>query len=251
MLLGNSYRPGIDYDPHSFAPCAQQATARLMALDALQHGKCLKSCDVKQAFTFGKAERRCFVKCPPGKKQSYDASGSPLVYEIMKNLYGSPSGPKRWHVEIHNALVEHGFKQSCTDQCLYTQGCLSVLVYSDDCMSTFDDTPDGHRLYESFIGMMTSKFELGNDGFQDCENFVGMYFQWSNDRQRLHISQPQKTRELLETSGMLECKPAYTPGTPDVLVSLLDCPSEDDVEEKRSMKPAISCQNRTIVVDRS
>jgi hypothetical protein len=72
VIMGNSYRPGIDYENNTFAPCAQQATARLIALDALQHGKCLKSCDVKQAFTFGQADRRCFVQCPPGKKRAYD-----------------------------------------------------------------------------------------------------------------------------------------------------------------------------------
>ena len=236
VIMGNSYRPGIDYENNTFAPCAQQATARLIALDALQHGKCLKSCDVKQAFTFGQADRRCFVQCPPGKKRAYDDDGNPLVYEIIKNCYGAPNGPRRFHIEIHNAMIEHGFKQSCSDQCLYTKGCLSVLVYSDDCMASFDNTPQGQELYSGFISMMLSKFELGNDGMSDCENFIGMHFRWNSDRSRLHISQPQKVHELLESANMLSCRRTTTPGTPNVLVSLLDCPGEDDSEQREFMK---------------
>jgi hypothetical protein len=236
VLMGNTFRPDIDYDSNSFAPCASLCTARCMALDAVQHKKCLKSCDVKQAFTFGEPDRRTFIRIPPGKELCYDKDGNPLVCEIVKNVYGSPVGPVRWHVEIHNGMIGDGFVQSTTDQCLYTKGCLNVLIYSDDCMSTFDDTPAGHTLYANFIKMMTSKFELGDDGFQDCENFIGMHFTWSSDRTMLHISQPQKTLELLQSANMETCRPAFTPGTPNVLVSLLDCPEPHDTEQIAHMK---------------
>lgn len=80
----------------------------------------------------------------PGRPQEYDENGQLLVCEITKNVYGSPRGPRRWHIEIHNAMIEHGLTQSTTDQCLCVKDGLRVLVYSDDCMSTFDDCRERH-----------------------------------------------------------------------------------------------------------
>jgi hypothetical protein len=178
VLVGNSsFVPDVDYDASTFTPNAQTTTARVMCADAVQHSRCYKSCDVRQAFTFGEADRRVFVGCPPGRQTTFGPDGRPLVYEILKNCYGSPAAPKRWHVAIHNAMIEFGFRQSTCDPCLYLHGDLHVLIYTDDCLSTYPQTAAGHRLYASFVDMLTSKFELGDDGMQDCTNFIGMRFE--------------------------------------------------------------------------
>ena len=72
VLLGNKYRPSIDFGNNTYAPCAQIRTARMMVADAVQHRKCIKACDAKQAFTNGQAERRVFVQAPPGRVRDYD-----------------------------------------------------------------------------------------------------------------------------------------------------------------------------------
>jgi hypothetical protein len=237
VLLGNSsFVPDVDYDANTFAPNAQTTTARVMCANAVQHDLNFKSCDVRQAFTFGEADRRVFVGCPPGRQTTYGPDGRPLVYEILKNCYGSPAAPKRWHIAIHNAMIRAGFRQSTCDPCLYLNGDLHVLIYTDDCLSTYPKTAAGARLYCDLITMLTTQFELGDDGMQDCENFIGMHFEFNTDRTQCTITQPQKLNELITDAGMTGSHATFTTGVPKVLISTLDCPSDDDVTQKTLMK---------------
>ena len=181
VIMGNNYRPGIDFEQNNFAPCAHVTTVRMMVLCALQFGLQFKSFDVAQAFTMGQADRRCFIGTPPGRKTSYDKHGNPLVFEILKNTYGSPAAPRRWHVEMHNSMIDFGFTQSTVDSCLYTKDSLVALVYVDDCLYTAPRGPDGNRQIDMFIKHITDKFPLGDDGKQDCTSFIGMFFTWSKD----------------------------------------------------------------------
>ena len=73
-----------------------------------------------------------FVQCPPDRRRSYDADGSPLVYEITGNCYDSPGAPKRWNTAIHNVLIELNYVQSTVDPCLYSKVGKHTLVYTDD-----------------------------------------------------------------------------------------------------------------------
>jgi hypothetical protein len=235
VIVGSDYQKGRDYEADTYAPCPQIVTARCMIHDAVVNRKQCKKCDVKQAFTFGKADRRAFVHCPPGMKRSYDSDGKPLVYEISGNCYGSPSAPCRWHVEIHNAMIKHGFRQSTADACLYILDELRVLVYTDDCLSTFPNTPEYNARYKNFVDMLTSNFELGDDGFQDCNDYIGMHLEWNADRTSVLITQPSKIQELLAESNLLNCKPMFTTGVPKTLVSERDCPPENDIAQRKLM----------------
>lgn len=76
--------------------------------------------------------------------------------------------------------------------------------------------------------MLTEKFELGDDVFQDCRDFIGMHFEFNDDRSIVHISQPLKVAQLITSSGLAECKSSFTPGVPKELVSTLESPNPDD-----------------------
>ena len=236
VVLGNDFVKGRDCDTHTFAPNATVNTARAKVYDAVVKGYCLKSCDVKQAYTFGQADRRTFVHCPPGRSRNYDENGKPLVYELTGNCYGSPGAPKRWHIAVHNELIKLGFIQSTVDPSLYCKGDCSTLVYTDDFLTSFPDTACGLRQYTELVNMLTTKFELGDDGFQDCTDFIGMHFEFNADRTAVHITQPLKVDELIEGAGLQECRPAFTPGVPNTLVSTRECPAIDDLKQIALMK---------------
>ena len=101
-------------------------------------------------------------------------------------LYGAPSGPRRFHVEMHNALIKHGLRPSSTDPCLYTTSCgadrLNCCVYVDDCLLTYTNSAGGRRLHSQLIHMLQERFELQDDGLTDCIDFPGMHLEWSPDR---------------------------------------------------------------------
>lgn len=236
VIMGNDFVKGRDCDYNTFAPNAHVTTARCMIYDAVSHGKCLKLCDVKQAYTFSQADRRVFVNCPPGRKKTYDHDGTPHVYEITGNCYGSPGASKRWNIAIHNTLIELQFTQSTVDPCLYNKGNLSTLVYTDDFLSSFPDTQSGHQQYNELVDMLTSKFKLGDDGHQDCTDFIGMHLEFNHDRTAVVITQPLKISELLQDSNLEKCRPSFTPGIPNTLICTRDCPSHDDHAQKELMK---------------
>jgi hypothetical protein len=235
VIMGADYVKGRDCGENTYAPCPQMVSARAMVHDAVVNNKCLMSCDVKQAYSFGSADRRVFVHCPPGRRQTYGPDGKPLCYEIIGNCYGSPSAPSRWHVEIHNSMIEHGFRQSTTDACLYIKNELRVLVYTDDCLSSFPDTPKGNESYASFVKMLTTNFELGDDGFQACTDYVGMHFEFNQDRTAVVITQPLKVDDLLAESNLDSCTPCFTTGVPKTLISDRDCPLPEDLAQRRTM----------------
>ena len=79
--------------------------------------------------------------------------------------------------------------------------------------------------------MLTTKFELGDDGFQDCTDYVGMHFEFNADRTAVIITQPLKVQELLADSNLDTCKPSFATGVPKTLVSDRDCSSHDDIDQ--------------------
>ena len=128
------------------------------------------------------------------------------------------------------------YVQSTVDPCLYSKLGNHTLVYTDDFLSSYPDTPAGRALYDELVNMLTTKFELGDDGYQDCRDFIGMHLDFNKDRTAVVITQPLKISELLEDNGMNMCRPAYTPGVPNTLVCTRDCPSPTDTKQLEFMR---------------
>ena len=63
-----------------------------------------------------------------------------------------------------------------------------------------------------------------------------MHFEWSADRTACVITQPLKVAQLIDSANLRTCRPSYTPGVPNVLVSDKDCPHDDDAEHIALMK---------------
>ena len=91
-------------------------------------------------------------------------------------------------------------------------------------------------MYDEFITMIKQKFELGDDGHQDCTDFIGIHFEFNANRSSCIMTQPQKISELVSSSGLDTCRPSYTPGIPNALVSDRDCPDKDDHNQLDFMK---------------
>jgi len=175
--MGGRMAKDKDYGA-TFAPCGSLSTCRAMLAGVVQTGKCCTSIGVKMAFTLGKPDRPTYLRKPPGRSLKRGPDGAPLVYYCGRLLYGTPSGPRWWHVEIHNALGDLGMSPSTSDPCLFTMKCsgccLSVLIYVDGCLITYDNTPDGHTMHDELIAMFRRRFELQDDGESDCTAPLGM-----------------------------------------------------------------------------
>jgi hypothetical protein len=133
-------------------------------------------------------------------------------------------------------MIELGFTQSLNDPCLYVKNQLKTLVYTDDLLSCFPDTQDGKTSYTELVNMLTTKFELGNDGYQDCTDFIGLHFEFNATRTAVIITQPLKVSELCVDAGLENSRPLYTPGIPNTLISDRDCPKPEDTKQLEFMK---------------
>ena len=128
-VRGDKMEPGRDFGL-VYAPTGQLRTARCEIAMCIAKNYHCKAIDVSQAFTFGFPDRRTFIDIPPGRKPPTWSSTAKWVMELVRNLYGVPSAPRRWHIEIHNLFLRHGFTPSPADPCLFSSKATCESCYS-------------------------------------------------------------------------------------------------------------------------
>jgi len=227
VVNGKSFVKHVDCG-ETFAPTTELTTVKAMIFDACQHRKRLVAWDVKGAFQVGVPDRRTLVHIPPGRPLVRDTKGNPMVYEFVRNMYGVPSAPRRFHVELHNCFVRFGCRQSHADPCLYMIDIdgvrINVVAYVDDVLCSYEDTACGLAAYGKFIQHVKGRFELQDDGFQEAAAFIGMSITWNADRSAVSIGQPGAIDKVLEEHSMTNAHRVDTPAEHGVLLSDLESP---------------------------
>eukprot|EP00965_Chrysotila_dentata_P088858 2933541-Pleurochrysis_carterae.AAC.1 len=101
---------GSEYTLKTFAPAARSATFKLLCKFEGDHGE-------------------VFVRPPPDER-FFDDRGVPIVWKLVKPLYGEADAGRIWHRTAKRQLVEtQGFTQPEFDPCYF-----------------FKKYPDGHRI---------------------------------------------------------------------------------------------------------
>eukprot|EP00965_Chrysotila_dentata_P068581 2266682-Pleurochrysis_carterae.AAC.1 len=128
----------------TFAPAARSTTFKLLCAVCCLEGRRVRQFDVEAAYLQGEFDgddAKVHVRPPPGE-QSYDTRGVPIVWLLLKPLYGEVDAGRIWHRTAKKQLVEEQkFSQSEHDPCLffkvYPDGSRADLVlYVDDCWFT-------------------------------------------------------------------------------------------------------------------
>ena len=222
MLAGRDH--GLVY-----APTGQLRTARCEIAMCVAKNYCCKAIDVSQAFTFGFPDRRTFIDIPPGRVPPRYSSTGKWVMELVRNLYGVPSAPRRWHLEIHNLFLKHGFMPSAADPCLFIKGDLRVMLFVDDCLSTYPNTKGGKAAYKTFIALLQKEYQLQDDGMSDATAYLGMRIDWApwvnGSRAWARVSCPGAIDHHVTAANFDGCKTVSTPAVPKTSCMLSDCPA--------------------------
>ena len=214
-----------------YAPTAQLRTARCEIAMAVAKDYCCKAIDVSQAFTFGYPSRRTFIDIPPGRSppSAWSQTGK-WCMELVRNLYGVPDAPRRWHIEIHNEFLHHGFCPSASDPCLFVKGDLRVMLFVDDCLSTYPNTKAGIKAYTDFIAMLQREYKLQDDGMSDATAYLGMRIDWApwvnGSRAWARITCPGAIEHHVKSSNFDGCKITTVPAVPKSSCMLNECPPE-------------------------
>ncbi|GAA0167053.1 transmembrane signal receptor [Lithospermum erythrorhizon] len=198
----------VDYS-EIFAPVARMDTVRMILS--------------------GEIEEDVYVAQPPGlevKRKEY------CVYKLQKALYGLKQALRVWFSKIETHFVDHGFKNSESEQTLFTKrnalftkrnekgNIIIASVYVDDLIFIEDDQDMMTKFRQSMVKVF-DMIDLGSMNY-----FLGI--EVKQTKQRIFICQKKYSEDILKRFGMTNCNSVLCPILPgttidkDIKGSLID-----------------------------
>ncbi|GLT91294.1 hypothetical protein SLE2022_091880 [Rubroshorea leprosula] len=188
--------------------------------------------DVKNAFLHGRLSEVVYMSQPLG---FIDPQYPDYVCRLNRALYGLKQAPRAWFQRFASFLFTRGFSQARSDSSMFlyhSNGAMAILLlYVDDIVLTASTTV----LLHDIISLLKREFLMTDLG--QLNYFLGISVSFNSDG--LFLSQSKYTHELLERSGMLDCKPVVTPMAPKAKLFSTDGPAYSDPAFYRSIVGAL------------
>jgi hypothetical protein len=112
--------------------------------------------------------------------------------ELKKNLYGCKQATCNWFKTLANSLLQQGFTQSKTDQCLFLRKDCIIVVYVDDCLFFSPDT----TTIDNVIHKLTKTFKLKDEG--DVSAFLGIQISKDTTNKTITLTQPGLIDQIIK-----------------------------------------------------
>jgi transposase InsO family protein len=214
---------GVDYTD-TYAPTLRIKSLRILLVLVVKYKLKLKQYDFDTAFLNATVSEDIYVQQPPGFVE-YDDNGYPLVWKLLKALYGIKQAPHNWNKEIDQFMRSLGFTPLVVDVCVYhrmsqTGNFILVTIFVDDLLSAYGAIDELEwQSYKNAIGNKYKIKELG-----DCNWILNMRLHYNPQQGVLYLSQEQHIRALLRRTGMDKSDPAKTPMSSTNPPTMEDCP---------------------------
>ena len=133
VVKRSSQRKGIDFE-EIFSLVVKVSSIRVVLGLATSLDLEMEQLDVKTAFLHGDLEEELYMEQPEG----FEVVGKEnLVCRLKKGLYGFKQAPRQWYKRFDSFMVEHNFKKTLTDHCVFVKKYASgdfiiLLLYVDD-----------------------------------------------------------------------------------------------------------------------
>ena len=166
--------------------------------------------DIKNAFLHGDLEEEIYMEQPPGFVAQ---GGHGLVCKLKKSLYGLKQSPRAWFGRFSKVLQQFGMTRCESDhsvflKCSTSNKYIYLVVYVDDIVITGDDYEGIKALKQHLFQNFQTK-DLG-----PLRYFLGIEVAQSNSG--IAISQRKYALDILEETGLIDCKPVDTLMDPNV-----------------------------------
>jgi hypothetical protein len=188
--------------------------------------------DVKNAFLHGTLSETVYCVQPSGFE---DPTHPDFICQLNKSLYGLKQAPRAWFSRFATYFLSLGFVQAKSDTSLFVfqrgSDTTYLLLYVDDIVLTASSP----ALLRRIISALQQEFSMKDLGV--LHHFLGMHVQPSGDG--LLLSQKQYMVDLLDRTGMSECKPCLTPVDTNPKVAAADGVPVTDASEFRSLAGAL------------
>ncbi|KAL6327224.1 hypothetical protein AAG906_015263 [Vitis piasezkii] len=192
------------------SPCCQDCFIRLLLSMVAMCSWPLYQLDIKNAFLHGDLAEEVYMEQPPG----FVAQGeSGLVCRLRRSLYGLKQSPRAWFSRFSSVVQEFGMLRSTADHSVFYHHnslgqCIYLVVYVDDIVITGSDQDGIQKLKQHLFTHFQTK-DLGK-----LKYFLGIEIAQSSSG--VVLSQRKYALDILEETGMLDCKPVDTPMDPNV-----------------------------------
>ncbi|CAM8987567.1 unnamed protein product [Rhodiola kirilowii] len=197
----------------------------------------LQQLDVKTAFLHGDLEEEIYMKQPEGYLSEGNES---LVCKLKKSLYGLKQAPRQWYKKFDGFMHEIKFVRSEADHCCYFKklddGYIILLLYVDDMLIAGSSAQEVSKLKKKFSKRFAMK-DLG-----EAKQILGMRIERDRKAGKLHLSQAEYIKKILERFSIQDAKPAKIPLGNQITLSIRDSPKdqeERDYMQKTSYASAI------------
>ena len=222
VAKGFSQKKGADYT-ETFSPVARLESIRTIIAIAAHEDLHMTQFDVKTAFLHGELDEEIYMSQPEG----YD-DGSGRLCMLKRGLYGLKQAPRQWNKTFNGFLLKYGLERSESDNCVYfckhkaARKRILLSIYVDDgLLCTADQVTMDQMLRE-----LNKEFKITQS---DAACYLGLELERDRNKRTIAVRQTGYISELLEWSGMSDCKPAKTPGDPKVRLTKSVMHAEEEV----------------------
>ncbi|XP_074363351.1 uncharacterized protein LOC141703860 [Apium graveolens] len=200
---------GVDYFD-TFAPVAKMVTVRVFLAVAAKKAWNVTQMDVTNAFLHGDLNETVYMKLPPGYRvlsTAHQSVSSQFVCKLRKSLYGLKQAPRCWYLKLSTALQSYGFKQSQSDNSLFTFTSnsifMAVLIYVDDILVTGSSTEH----INAMKAFLKTKFKIKDLG--PLRYFLGI--EVARSTTGFYLNQRKYALDLIKETGLSRAKPSVIP----------------------------------------
>lgn len=129
--------------------------------------------------------------------------GHKTVLMLKKNLYGLRDAGRTWWEHLSEELIELGFHQTQTDQCVFIKDDVIILIYADDCIILSKNKQSIIKILE----LLRNNYTITDEG--GMEEYLGIQLERTDDT--IRMSQPLLINRIIEAiSGMKKANPVNT-----------------------------------------
>ena len=118
----------------AYAPVVSWQTLRLFFIHLILKGWKSRQMDFMLAYPHALAEVPLYMHFPKGYEFKNGISEDTHKLKLTKKIYGQKQAGRVWNKYLDEGLREISFKPNKMDPCLYFHGCITLLVYIDNCI---------------------------------------------------------------------------------------------------------------------